>query len=141
MRSTTLGLSVDTTRLFEPDTLIPDQFYATLKRSQIGDPELRLMAAILEDAVSCLSKDHTDAARHHQKSAEDAEYWINTEGEDDWIFSFTNVCESLGLDPNYMRSGLRRWTLEHRDTTSEPLRLKKYRSGPRRRKMRFRAAM
>lgn len=141
MRSTTLGLTVDTTRLFEPDTLIPDQFYATLKRSPCGDPELRLMAAILEDAVSCLSKDRIQSARHHQKSAEEAESWINTEGEEDWIFSFTNVCETLGIDPNYLRRGLHRWTATNRSAAAEPCKLKKYRSGPRQKRVRFRAAL
>lgn len=141
MRSASVSATVDTTRLFEPDTLIPDQFYATLKRSQINDPERRLMAAILEDAVSCLSKGGSEDACRHQRSAEEAESWINTEGEEEWIFSFTNVCETLGLDPDYMRCGLNRLTLSNRGRAREPILLKKYRSGPRKRKLRFRAAM
>lgn len=139
MRST-LGMNLEATRLFEPDTLMPEQFYATLRRSQHSDPELRLMAAILEDAVSCLSKDPRTWARHHRKSAQEAESWINTTGEEEWIFSFNNVCETLGLDPNYMRRGLHRWTTANQGVMAEPLRLKKYRSGPRRKKLRFRAA-
>lgn len=141
MRSTSFGLGIDASRLFEPDTLMPDQFNATLKKSHYGDPELRLMAAILEDAVSCLSKDPRTWARHHRKSAQEAEVWINAEGEEDWIFSFNNVCETLGLDPNYMRRGLHRWTATNRSAATGPLRLKKYRSGPRQKKLRFRAAM
>jgi hypothetical protein len=141
MRSASLSSAVDTARLFEPDALIPDQFYATLKKSPFSDPERRLMAAILEDAVACLSKGRSQDACRHQRPAEEAEYWINTEGEEDWIFSFTNVCESLGLDPDYMRSGLNRWTRANRGGAREAVMLKKYRSGPRRRKLRFRAEM
>ena len=141
MRSTPPSFNLDTTKLFEPDTLMTDQFYATLKKSHHSDPELRLMAAILEDAVSCLSKDPRTWGRHHRKSAQEAESWINTENEEDWIFSFTNVCETLGLDPNYMRRGLHRWTATNRSAAAEPLRLKKYRTGPRQKKMRFRAAV
>jgi hypothetical protein len=141
MRSTPLAFSLDTTKLFEPDTLMSDQFYATQKKTHHSDPERRLMAAILEDAVSCLSRDPRNWARHHQKSAAEAESWINTEGEEDWIFSFTNVCETLGLDPDYMRRGLHRWTATNRSAAAEPLRLKKYRSGPRQKRMRFRAAL
>lgn len=141
MRSTTLAFSLDTTRLFEPDTVMPDQFYATLKKTHHCDPELRLMSAILEDAVSCLSRDPRTWARHHRKSAEEAEAWINTEGEEDWIFSFTNVCETLGLDPSYLRGGLHRWTATNRSVATEPCKLKKYRSGSRQRKMRFRAML
>jgi hypothetical protein len=135
------ALAHDTSRLFEPDELMPDQFYATLKRSRSSDPELRLMAAILEDAVSCLAKDPRDCARPHRKSIEEAESWINAEGEEDWVFSFANVCESLGLDPNYLRRGLVRWKITNLSAPSGPLRLKKYRSGPRRKKFRLRAAL
>jgi hypothetical protein len=45
----------DTGKLFEPDTILPAQFYAMFKNSQYREPERRLMVAILEDAVSCLS--------------------------------------------------------------------------------------
>ena len=44
----------DTGKLFEPDTILPTQFYAMFKNSQYREPERRLMVAILEDAVSCL---------------------------------------------------------------------------------------
>jgi hypothetical protein len=27
----------------------------------------------------------------------------------DWVFSFENVCEHLGLNPAYVREGLMRW--------------------------------
>mgnify|MGYP003577316477 FL=1 len=43
--------------LFEPDVLATDQFHAILKSSHTPDPERRLMVAMLEDAVSCLSRD------------------------------------------------------------------------------------
>jgi hypothetical protein len=26
-----------------------------------------------------------------------------------WLFSFDNICESLGINPAYMRDGLVRW--------------------------------
>jgi hypothetical protein len=47
--------SDDGGRLFEPDTVVAAQFYATFKGSPYKEPELRLMAAVLEDAISCLS--------------------------------------------------------------------------------------
>jgi len=36
----------------------------------------------------------------------EVEEWITHEGNE-WIFSFDNVCEFLGLDPEYLRRGLR----------------------------------
>ena len=41
-----------------------------------------------------------------KKRFREAEEWI-MRGGNDWIFSFDNVCELLGLDPEYVRRGLR----------------------------------
>ena len=50
MRATTPTMfNPDGLKLFEPDTLVPEQFYATIRRTQFADPERRLMAALLED--------------------------------------------------------------------------------------------
>jgi hypothetical protein len=127
--------------LFDLDTILPDQYYATFKRGHYGDPEKRLMVAILEDAVSCLSKDFHTSTRQQRKSCAEADNWINAEGEDDWIFSFTSVCESLGFDPGYLRRGLTHWAVVNRTNTAQLPRIKKYRSGARHRKLRFRAAL
>ena len=124
--------------MFEPDTLAPEQFYATLKRSYLPDPERRLMAALLEDAVACLSRDPRRCTRQQRRSFASAQQWINATDEENWIFSFTNVSETLGLDPNYLRRGLTRWAETAQMRRSPAQRLKKYRSRARQRKLRFR---
>jgi hypothetical protein len=124
----------DVFKLFEPDTLAPEQFYATV------DPERRLMAALLEDAVSCLAKDPGRCSRRQRKCFHEAQAWIQTRDGEDWIFSFTNVCETLGFSPEYLRSGLNRWSTLSASSPSPKLHLKKYRSGARRRKLRLRSA-
>jgi hypothetical protein len=131
----------DRESLFDLDTLLPEQFYAAFQRGRHGDPEIRLMAAILEDAVACLSKDERRCSRQQRKAREDALGWIHARDEDDWIFSFTNVCETLGLDPSYLRPGLMRLALAHRSDAFHGPRIKKYRSGARHRKLRFRSAL
>jgi hypothetical protein len=130
----------DLSFLFEPDVLATKQFDAVLKSSHLPDPERRLMVAVLEDAVSCLSKDPRRCARSQRKSFDEAHSWINADETDSWVFSFTNVCETLGLDPNYLRRGLNRWTALFQSNAAAKPRLKKYRSGARRRKLRFRSA-
>ena len=142
MRATTpMMFNPDGLRLFEPDTLAPEQFYATIRKTQFADPERRLMAAVLEDAVSCLSTKPRPCAGRKRRHFEEAHSWINAAEERDWIFSFTNVCETLGLDPSFLRRGLNRWTSLTAEKASPPLRLKKYRSGARRRKLRFRSTV
>ena len=66
-------------------------------------PEKRLMFAVLLDAVIQLRR------RNTARSAE-AERWIRGEdGDEDTPFSFTNVCETLGIDPSYLARGLLAW--------------------------------
>jgi hypothetical protein len=96
----------DTGKLFEPDTLLPTQFYAMFKNSQYREPERRLMVAILEDAVSCLSTDLHKSNLRQRKQYEEAKAWVTADEESEWIFSFKNICEVLGMDPSYLRRGL-----------------------------------
>jgi hypothetical protein len=93
-------------RAFEPDVIAAAQFYASCKPARLRDPERRLMAAILEDAVSCLSMDPRRGTSRQRKQFEEARRWIDCDDDSEWIFSFQNVCEVLGLDPSYLRRGL-----------------------------------
>jgi hypothetical protein len=136
-----LAAHQDLSLLFEPDVLAPNQFLSTLKSGSVPDPERRLMVAILEDAVSCLSKDPRRCPRQQKRSFDEAHSWINASDTDGWIFSFSSVCESLGFNPAYLRRGLNQWTALSANKAGERPRLKKYRSGARQRKLRFRAAL
>jgi hypothetical protein len=140
MKATAIAVNQDLSFLFEPDVLASNQFHAVLKTSHMPDPERRLMVAILEDAVSCLSKDPRGSLHQKKKAFEEAHSWVNANDTDGWVFSFTNVCETLGFDPSYLRRGLNRWTVLSESSAGNKPRLKKYRSGARRRKLRFRAA-
>jgi hypothetical protein len=65
-------------------------------------PERRLMAAVLFDAVLQL-------ARPGSKSAAEAIRWIRNRDDDNLPFSFTSVCEGLGLNAEYLARGLLTW--------------------------------
>jgi len=72
------------------------------------EPEIRLMTMILEDAVNCFQRFAGAESNPDLGEFRDAERWLFG-GEKDWIFSFENICSSLGLDPQYIRAGLRQW--------------------------------
>jgi hypothetical protein len=101
--------SEDSGRLFEPDTVLSTQFYATYKGGPYKQPELRLLAAVLEDAISCLTAKACPATARQRKQFDDAWQWFAAEDDSEWIFSFKNICEALGIDPAYLRRGLIRW--------------------------------
>jgi hypothetical protein len=88
------------------DTSMVEQYLDTFRRSEHLEPEKSLLAAILEDAVQEYRKYRRAHDADGKKRFREAEEWIMCGGKD-WIFSFDNVCELLGLDPEYVRRGLR----------------------------------
>ena len=76
-----------------------------LSKKILRDGEKRLMLAVLQDAVECYQK-YIFARRGKDKHLfSEAEAWI-LEQDSLSTFSFDNVCDSLGLAPNYVRAGL-----------------------------------
>ena len=94
--------------LFQPDSLLLEQYLDTTRRKIVLEPEKRLMLAILKDAVNTFQADLFAANAKSSRRFEQARDWI-TETDGDWVFSFANVCEHLGLNPAYVRNGLLRW--------------------------------
>jgi hypothetical protein len=94
--------------LFEPDTLLSAQYFETLRRKTLLEPEKRLMLAVLEDAINCF-QDHLFAQGGRGKRLfAEAEEWI-LEKDGDWTFSFDSICQMLGFNPEYVRWGLLKW--------------------------------
>ena len=91
-----------------PDTVLPDQYFGALRQRAQLDPERRLMMAVLEDAVNVFMKQVFATDPKARQLFVDAEEWI-TEDDPSWFFSFTNVCDTLDLDAEYIRNGLLRW--------------------------------
>jgi hypothetical protein len=104
------GLSVEekVASLFQPDTLLPAQYFETFRRKAHLEPEKRLMLAVLEDAIACFQKYIFARDGRGRTIFREAEEWI-LEKDSDWLFSFENICEVLGFNPQYVREGLTRW--------------------------------
>jgi hypothetical protein len=98
--------------LFEPDTVASAQYFDNFQRKTPTEPENRLLMAVLDDAIHCFQDNVLAEKGKSKKLFDDAEEWVLKEGAD-WIFSFRNVCELLGIDPEYLRAGLMRWKQQH----------------------------
>jgi hypothetical protein len=94
--------------LFEPDTLLPIQYFEAMRKKHLLEGEKRLILSVLEDAVECFMKCIDSPTSKGQRLFRDADEWINLEDKH-WVFSFDNVCEMLDINPDYMRRGLRQW--------------------------------
>lgn len=104
------GLSMEerVTSLFQPDTLLPDQYLDTFRRKLYLEPEKKLMLAILEDAIACFQKYAFARDSRGKTLFNEADEWIQ-QGAVGGIFAFDSVCEVLGLNPSYLRQGLAAW--------------------------------
>src|SRR3990172_8017853 len=100
------------------EVILPSQFVSTLRRQAPSmKGELQLLVAMLEDAVHCFQKHVHPKTKVEQQLFDEAEQWImrkesrrvRRSGAEPVGFSFENVCEALGLDADYVRTGLQRW--------------------------------
>ena len=102
---TTPSITEQLGAFFQPDALLPAQYFETYQsRARLG-PEKRLMLAILEDVFVCFQKYARAQNRRGKRLISEAEAWIRDENSD-WFFSFENICAALEFDPNYLRQGL-----------------------------------
>jgi len=88
--------------------LTPEQFYDERRDDSVMRPIKRLMLAILEDALRCLQKYAQAKSGARRLMYWEAEQWLYSDGGNA-LFSFTMVCETLGIEPEYLRSGLLQW--------------------------------
>jgi hypothetical protein len=89
---------------FEVDILAANDF-ACIHRSRPLSPERELMAAVLEEALADYQRCLKARDKKGMERFADAQAWI-LESDSEWIFSFANCCEALGIEPDYLRQGL-----------------------------------
>ena len=95
--------------LFEPDTLLPSQFFAHFRgRGSATRGEKRLMLAVLEDAVDCYQKFAFSRDSRGRELFSEAEEWLFS-SDNSWVFAYENICHTLELNADYLRRGLQEW--------------------------------
>ena len=114
--------------LLGPDPVLSAQYFDSFRRKTPLQPEKRLMLAVLDDAVMCILKYAQGRNGREQRLFRQAEHWIMANDED-WPFSFVNVCEALSFDPGYLRSALMRKSIMVRNSKVRELRDPNKRNG------------
>jgi hypothetical protein len=94
--------------LFQPDTLTSDEYFANYRRRIPLEPEKTLLLAVLEDGVRTFQDNIFAEPGKKRVLLDEAREWLFTDGFEH-VFSFNSVCSSLGIDPGYIRRGLKRW--------------------------------
>ena len=105
-------------QLLPSAAVLPEQFYSSPRTGESQRGEVALMQAVLEDAIVCFQKQFVREGRRVLRLAQEAEEWF---AADDlhWPFSFINVCAVLGLEPDYIRRGLKQWREQHASESKE----------------------
>jgi hypothetical protein len=80
------------TGLFEPDVLLPAQYFAAFRRAGGLERERLLMLAVLEDAIDCYQK-----------------YAFSRDPRGKQMFDEAVICDTLEINADYVRRGLDEW--------------------------------
>jgi hypothetical protein len=94
------------------DTILPEQFLHE-GASRCRTAEHRLMLAVLWDAAYVYGT--RKGRRRGARLLREIEEWLRS-SDTSYIFSFESICDTLGLDPDYVRGGLRVWRERSRRT-------------------------
>lgn len=92
--------------VFEPDVMLPSQFFS--RECGLTGGERRLMVALLSDGIQSYIENALQPTRRRSPKQEEALAWVDTHDES-YVFGFDSVCRSLGIEPEYLRRGLTRY--------------------------------
>lgn len=99
----------DYSSIVEPDIILPSELLG-LNKCQLRGGERKLMAAILSDGVEAYLTYCT--SENPDKNLADICEWVHRRNSS-YVFSFDMVCDSLGIDPEYLRLGLARYLADY----------------------------
>ena len=105
---------------FAPDFLVPTQYYDLMRRRSALDAETRLVFAVLEDAVRCYVKNVHGTTRGQRLAFREVSAWFDAANGPHNPFSFTHICDVIGIDPSYLRTQLK--TLRPDDLPTKQMR-------------------
>jgi hypothetical protein len=91
-----------------PEIITPSQYYDSRGATRSNDPVARLMLAVLTDAVVSFQKTAGSGTRRGARLFAELEDWFFAQGDDD-PFAFESICDTLGIDSDALRAGLKAW--------------------------------
>ncbi len=111
----------------ESDLILPCQ-YCDVSGGYALSGEQRLMLALLTDALNVYQKGALSRLTRMRRLYIDAECWILADHANCNAFSFTTVCDALGINPELLRRRIINWKhtvcSQQRSHSSSRLRLK-----------------
>lgn len=107
------GNILGSTDQLAPEWIHPEVYFDSIKSSNESQPERRLMLALLQDAITLYQRVLVKKAKQKwipardQGLMEECEAWFKSDARDA-LYSFENICNVTGIDPDYLRQGIKR---------------------------------
>mgnify|MGYP001577505168 CR=1 FL=1 len=92
----------------EAYVMLPPQYFLKV----IEEPERNLMAMLLKDSIYTYLKYYN---KKHRKIFKEEHKWLFNGEEENYFYSFKNICSHLELDHQYIRNMLSNLTEEKRE--------------------------
>jgi hypothetical protein len=99
--------------IFDIDVLANHYYFKVYRQTKPGEPERKLMFAVLVDAVQTYQKFAFSTSTRGQRLFHETERWFWRD-DCDGVFSFCNICDVFGLAPVLFRRGLVRWIMNRK---------------------------
>ena len=109
---------------FSPDILLPEQYNELRRRRHELRGELKLMFAVLEDAIHCYLNYMNARTRQRRILFYEVREWMNSKNSKG-LFAYDTLCEALGIDAGRLRK-----TLEQHGVKSRADGLRRASNGP-----------
>ena len=113
----------------EAGLLLPGQYVDLVRRNQVIEGELKLLLAVLEDAIRCYLRNVNAKDGERRRNFVEVRNWFETGGgtlaRQADIFSFDNLCAALGIEPRCLLARLRILTIS--DLPSRRYQLRRHR--------------
>jgi hypothetical protein len=114
LNSHPLSLQIDTSREFsrmektlDAGILMPAQYADLVRRNHTLEGELKLLMAVLEDAIRCYLRNADAKDGERRREFVEVRGWFeSTVAGPAGIFSFENLCEALGIEPQRLLARL-----------------------------------
>ena len=94
--------------------LLPGQYVDLVRRNHVIEGELKLLLAVLEDAIRCYLRNVDAKDGERRRDFVEVRHWFECSGRGSRradIFSFDNLCAALGIEPRVLLDRLRILTI------------------------------
>lgn len=108
----------DHNRLFDDDKTLAKVFWSVRGKCLPFQGEKKLLLAILEDALSCISKLARATSRRGRRLLNKELAWFINE-DDDWIHSVEYICDEFGLNASAVREAILKYVEESKRRSSK----------------------